>query len=92
VLSLEAYEADRENVLASPAPELQEMMESAETREEILSALDRLPPKERAAIVMRYYLEWDDAEVSHRLSVPPGTVRRRLHDARQRLRRLLPAW
>ncbi|MGA7731742.1 MAG: RNA polymerase sigma factor [Chloroflexia bacterium] len=76
----------------SPAPGLQEMLEAAETKEEILAAIEQLPPAERAAIVMRYYLDWTDAEVSHRLSVPPGTVRRRLHDARRRLRRLLPTW
>jgi RNA polymerase sigma-70 factor (ECF subfamily) len=75
--------------LPSPDPGLLDMLEAAETRSEILSALDKLPPKERAAIVMRYYLDWNDAEVSQRLAVPPGTVRRRLHDARQRLRRLL---
>lgn len=87
--SLDSH-ADDEIELPSPDPGLLEMLESAETRSEILLALDKLPPKERAAIVMRYYLEWDDAEVSQRLSVPPGTVRRRLHDARRRLRRLLP--
>ncbi len=78
--------------LPSPGPGLQEMLEAAETKEEIRAAIEQLPPKERAAIVMRYYLGWDDAEVSHNLSIPPGTARRRLHDARQRLRSLLPAW
>ncbi len=73
----------------SPDPGLQEMLEAAETREEILAALEKLSPGQRAAIVMRYFLDLSDAEVSQRLAVPPGTVRRRLHDARQRLRRLL---
>jgi RNA polymerase sigma-70 factor (ECF subfamily) len=78
--------------LVSPGADLQAMLESAETKSEILNALDKLPPKERGAIVMRYYLDWDDAEVSERLSIPAGTVRRRLHDARRRLRRLLPSY
>lgn len=91
VLSLEA-QADAGIELPSLSPGLPEMLESAETRDEVISALDKLPPKERGAIVMRYYLEWNDVEVSHKLSVPPGTVRRRLHDAHERLRRLLPAW
>ncbi|HEX8599715.1 MAG TPA: sigma-70 family RNA polymerase sigma factor [Chloroflexia bacterium] len=78
--------------LPSPDPTLIEMLERAETKSEILTALDKLPPKERAAIVMRYYLDWDDAEVSQRLSIPAGTVRRRLHDARRRLRSLLPSY
>ena len=78
--------------LSSTDPGLQEMLEAAETREEILEALGSLSPVQRAAIVMHYYLDWSHAEVSQKLSVPEGTVRRRLHDARQRLRRLLPTY
>lgn len=87
-LSLQFGEDELE--IPSPEPDLLDRLEAAETKEEILSAIEKLPPVERAAIVMRYYLDLNDAEVSHRLSVPPGTVRRRLHDARRRLRRLLP--
>jgi RNA polymerase sigma-70 factor (ECF subfamily) len=87
-LSLEAQTGEAVE-LPSPDPGLEEMLEAAETREEVMAALDRLSPGQRAAIVMRYYLDLSDAEVSHKLDIPPGTVRRRLHDARQRLRRLL---
>lgn len=90
-LSLE-FLTDEEIELPSPEPGLLAMLETAETKGEVLSAIDKLPPAERAAIVMRYYLNWSDAEVSYKLSVPPGTVRRRLHDARRRLRLLLPNW
>jgi RNA polymerase sigma-70 factor (ECF subfamily) len=90
-LSLDNH-ASREFEIPSPDPGLQEMLEAAETKEEILAALDRLTPMERAAIVMHYYLDWSHSEVSQKLSVPEGTVRRRLHDARRRLRRLLPTY
>jgi RNA polymerase sigma-70 factor (ECF subfamily) len=73
-------------------PGLQEMLEAAETREEILSALEGLSPGQRAAMVMRYYLDWSDAEASERLGDAPGTVRWRLNRARERLRQLLPPW
>jgi RNA polymerase sigma-70 factor (ECF subfamily) len=73
-------------------PDPQEMIEAAETREALWEALTHLAPGQRAAVVMRYYLELSDAEISERLEVPPGTVRRRLHDARKRLRQLLPSW
>jgi RNA polymerase sigma-70 factor, ECF subfamily len=72
-----------------PGPE--ELVQTAETREELWETLARLAPGQRAAVVMRYYLELSDAEISERLQVPPGTVRRRLHDARKRLRQMLPA-
>jgi RNA polymerase sigma-70 factor (ECF subfamily) len=90
-LSLDSRSSD-EAELPSPDPGLQEMLEAAETKGEILAALDKLSPVQRAAIVMHYYLDWSNAEVSHKLSIPPGTVRRRLHDAKQRLRRLLPTY
>ncbi len=69
-----------------------EALEAAETKEAIAAALDKLSAKQRAAIVARYYLGLTDAESSETLNCPPGTVRQRLHDARQSLRRLLPAW
>ena len=68
-----------------------EALEAAETREEVLAALHKLSPAQRAAVFMKYYLDISDAEASRRLEVPPGTVRRRLHDARERLRKLLPS-
>jgi RNA polymerase sigma-70 factor (ECF subfamily) len=67
-------------------------LEAAETREAVWAVLEQLAPGQRAAVVLRYYADLDDAEVAQMLGVPAGTVRRRLHDARQRLRRLLPAW
>jgi len=53
---------------------------------------DDLPAEQRAAIVMRYYLDMTDDEMSSRLEVARATVRWRLHAARQKLRGLLPGW
>jgi RNA polymerase sigma-70 factor (ECF subfamily) len=78
------------STLPSPEPGAAELFEAAETREEILAALEQLSPGQRSAVVLRYYLDLSDSEVAQRLAIPPGTVRRRLYDARQRLRRLLP--
>ena len=38
---------------------------------------------------MRYYLELTEKEMSSELHAPPGTVKWRLHAARQQLRALL---
>lgn len=69
---------------------VEELLDAAETRDEVLSALEKLPPAQRAAVVMHYYLDLSNSEMARQLNIPPGTVRRRLHDARQRLRSLLP--
>jgi RNA polymerase sigma-70 factor (ECF subfamily) len=90
-----SFDAEAESIgseIPSPEPGVAEMLEAAETREEILAALEKLSPGQRAAVVMKYYLDLSDAEVSQRLAVPQGTIRRRLHDARKRLRKLLPTY
>lgn len=62
---------------------------SAEQREYVWRAMGALPPKHRAVVVMKYYLELSEDEISIALGVPRGTVKSRLHSARFRLRGLL---
>ena len=65
---------------ASP-PELSGLMES----------LRRLSPNQRAAIVLRYELDLDVAEVANRMGTAQPTVRVHLHRGRKKLRELLGA-
>jgi RNA polymerase sigma-70 factor (ECF subfamily) len=64
-------------------------LERAETRLAIVDALAALSPGQRAVVVCRYYLDLSEADTARNLAVPPGTVKRRLHDARARLRAML---
>lgn len=72
--------------------------EVGELREAVRRALDTLTPDQRAAVVLRYYLGLSESEMADQLGAPAGTVKWRLHAARQRLRALLhpfrpkPAW
>ncbi len=78
--------------LAGADPDLDDLLTAADTKEAVWAALDQITPEQRAVVVARYYLDLSDAEIADYLASPPGTVRRRLHDARQRLRHLLPTW
>src|SRR5687767_4119795 len=49
-------------------------------------ALRRLPPRQREAIVLRYYLDLPEAEVARLLGVPAGTVKSWTHRGLARLR------
>jgi RNA polymerase sigma-70 factor (ECF subfamily) len=81
------------NLLADPGPGPDDLVEAAELRQTVWAALGRLPPAQRAAIVLRYYLGLSEAEMADELACPPGTVKWRLHAARKRLRTLLrPLW
>jgi RNA polymerase sigma-70 factor (ECF subfamily) len=91
--SPEGEGASLANLLADPGPGPDDLMEAAEFRQTVWAALGELPPAQRAAIVLRYYLDLSEAEMADELACPPGTVKWRLHAARKRLRTLLrPLW
>jgi RNA polymerase sigma-70 factor (ECF subfamily) len=56
---------------------------------EVLDALRRLSPNQRAAAVLRYEADLPIEEIARRMGVRPATVRVHLHRARGRLRDLL---
>lgn len=64
-------------------------LEQSEQREQVRQALDALTPDQRAAVVMRYYLDMSEREMSEEMDAPQGTIKWRLHQARKRLKGLL---
>jgi RNA polymerase sigma-70 factor (ECF subfamily) len=56
----------------------------------IASALERLPDGERHVTVLFYFLGHSLPEIARLLRLKPGTVGKRLHSARLRIRRVLP--
>ena len=81
-----------QDLLAGNEPSPEELLIAAETNEAIWQVLDGLSVDQRAVIVRRYYLGLSEAEIASELDCPPGTVKSRLHTARQKLRDLLPTW
>jgi len=88
-VSLDAGEHSLAELLTDPNPGPAVQMEEAEFRQAVRTALKRLTPQQRAAIVMRYFLEMTEDEIAVAIHSPPGTVKSRLHRARQHLRALL---
>jgi RNA polymerase sigma factor (sigma-70 family) len=66
-----------------------EQIERDERRSLVLRALAALPPGGRRAAAMFYLEERQCAEIGAELNLPVSTVKRRLHDARRRLREVL---
>ena len=75
---------------AQPSPEA--LLEHAETTAAIQQALAGLSPNQRAVVVLRYYLEWNETEIAAALHSPPGTIRWWLSRARAQLKRRLFFW
>jgi RNA polymerase sigma factor (sigma-70 family) len=55
--------------------------------DELTDALAALPPKQRAAIVLRYYGGLKEREIAEAMRVRPGTVKSLIHRALAQLRR-----
>jgi len=75
--------------LFEQAASVEEQMEFNTLKWQIGEALAKLPPRQRAVIVQRYYLDMNEKEMSEALDAPPGTVKWLLNAARTRLRLLL---
>jgi RNA polymerase sigma-70 factor (ECF subfamily) len=86
--SLDHNAEELENLLDHAAT-VETQVEFTQLQHEILDALSKLSPRQRAAIVQRYYLDMSEREMSVALDAAPGTVKWLLNAARRRLRQLL---
>ena len=68
--------------------------------DELLSVADRdllergfrrLPPEQRAILMLHHYLGYAPTEIAETLGIPPGTARSRLHHAHRAMRAALEA-
>jgi RNA polymerase sigma-70 factor (ECF subfamily) len=75
--------------LPSDEPFPEQLYESAEIHESMQLALQKLPEKLRAAIVLREIEELSYEEIAQVLHTSPGTVKSRISRAREQLRHLL---
>lgn len=60
-------------------------------REWVWAALQALPPRQRAAVVLRYYEDLTEVQISEVLGCAPGTVKSQASAALKALRRALAA-
>jgi RNA polymerase sigma-70 factor (ECF subfamily) len=60
--------------------------EQNETRRELIRSIRALPAEERAAITIRYLMDFDEKAAANILGWPVGTLKTRLRRARGRLR------
>jgi RNA polymerase sigma-70 factor (ECF subfamily) len=80
-----ARSASRRREVASEWAPNKPAPETVEADGRLLAALAVLSPQQRAAVVMRYLLEWTPGEIAAALELPRGTVNSRLRRALDRL-------
>lgn len=72
-----------------PAPTPQETVERRELRRELQDALQTLSPEHRQALILREIHQLSYEEIAQTLSLDIGTVKSRIHRARETLRKIL---
>ena len=84
----------RQRALLPATPALEPSVEPDDRRMDyqavVAQALDRLPEGERHVTVLFYFLGFTLPQIARLLRLKPGTVGKRLHSARIRIRRGLP--
>lgn len=76
-------------LIAEPEAQPDRVLEQGEWRNEILEVVHSLGDKHRLVVILRYYAGLSNEEIARALDIPSGTVRSRLHTARQRLKVVL---
>jgi RNA polymerase sigma factor (sigma-70 family) len=77
---------DAAPAVASTQPGPAEVAEKREMRDQVLEAISALPEAERTATTLFYINGYSVNDIAEFLEVPAGTVKRRLHTSRGKLR------
>ena len=80
---------DRFTSPASSAPTPEESVINLQQRTQIEHYLERLTPRYRQLILMRFFEEYSYEEIAAKLSLPLGTVKTQIHRAREQMCRLI---
>jgi RNA polymerase sigma-70 factor (ECF subfamily) len=85
-LDVDVEDGTPATVLLDQAAGPEALLEQAEDASAVWALLGRLPARQRAAMVLRYFDGLSDLEIADQLDTPAATVRWRLFAARAKLR------
>ncbi len=80
-----SYDALESPILPDKSMGMEAMLMQDEHQEEVSALLESLKPKDKAAVVMRYWYEYSYEEIAESLSLSVSAVKSRLHRARKEL-------
>jgi len=83
---LEGEEGPIHRELADPRRHPDQLSEDTELREAILAAIDQLPEHYRVILILRHQEQLSYDEIAQTLEIPLGTVKARIHRAREGLK------
>ena len=77
------------NEMPDPGPLPEELMERRDLQQSIQKAIESLPPKFRAVVLLRYMAQLSFAEIGRTLHMPEATAKTYFHRAKVLLRKIL---
>ena len=80
---------DASDAAASDAASAEQAALLGEEHQQVLSALRRLPDRQREALVLRFYLDQTEPEIAESMGISPGTVKSTTSRALAALGRLI---
>ncbi len=78
-------------VLPIEGPAAPDDLLSVADRDQLERGFRRLPPDQRAILVLHHFAGYAPTEIAETLGIPPGTARSRLHNAHRAMRAALEA-
>ncbi len=85
------FTAGRREEIDHGAPLPEEAVTHLDEVAQLRLMLRRLPDSHRIPVILRYYAGLSEAQIAEAMSLPAGTVKSRLHHARQKLLALMGA-
>ena len=79
---------DEVSLISTEGPE--QDLSRRQLRDQVIAALSRLPPEQRAVLELTYYHGCSYPEIAEILGCPHNTVKTRMFHARRKLRDILP--
>ena len=89
---VESEEGQIRREFADPGQQPDQISEHTELREAISSAIDQLPRHYREILTLRHHDQLSYEEIAQSLGIPLGTVKARIHRAREGLKGQLAAY
>jgi RNA polymerase sigma-70 factor, ECF subfamily len=81
----------RLRVMPVDGPAAPDELSTIVDRDQLDRGFRRLPPEQRAVLVLHHFLGYAPTEIAELLEIPPGTARSRLHNAHRAIRAALDA-
>jgi RNA polymerase sigma-70 factor, ECF subfamily len=78
-------------VLPADGPAASDDLLTVAHRDQLDRGFRRLPPEQRAILVLHHFAGYAPSEIAETLGIPPGTARSRLHHAHRAMRAALDA-